>query len=425
MIFKFMEEIPKDLKKSVEKLSTQVSDTNEFYTVIQNIYDYAIENSEQLARKKIKACQDLGSNSKTIFQLKGVSVLSPIRKKLDFAIALNSLDNSFQILFLKDNSVQFGIQNLNTNIKFATFLPAPEKENIVYLIISYDESFNGTKFCEPILIALNKTAVISQLKENKAAEISTFQDCRDYIRKQAILTGFRIADTFNNNNIDTESISSFYVNCHRTTKEGTLYFLPDNIIFGFKKPILIFNTDEIDSITYSSITRLTFNVTLVLKSGEKYEFSMIDQAEYGKIDQYVKSKEVKDKSMSEELKAKIKLKSNINSTQGDGKSALVTATNEINNGKDIKNINSMNLDSDDDAEDENFVGESDLSDGSEITDMEKEEEEGEEGEEEEETNEETHNKYGIINDFHRLKANEFDINIEDEEDDENSGAEYD
>lgn len=178
---------------------------------------------------------------------------------------------------------------------------------------------------------------------------------------------------------------------------------------------------------------------------------MIDQTEYAKIDDYVKRKQMKDKSMSEELKAKSKNKAQ-QPTDGetDQPSILQEATRQMQDEKKTEVF------SDDDEEnDQNFEAESDLSDGSgqEFSDdaedgveaEEEEEEEGDDNDEDDDDNEREriashadsnimliNNKVG-----QELQYKEFketleleDIPIEidnddDEEEEEGSGVEYD
>ncbi|KAI7855353.1 hypothetical protein BDC45DRAFT_605010 [Circinella umbellata] len=110
----------------------------------------------------------------------------------------------------------------------------------------------------------------------------------------------------------------FYANVYLKNKEACLYFLPKGILFGFKKPVYYFPLTILSSTYYSGITQHTFNLTLVLKknqlplgslfngskdeqeNGSTLEFSMIEQSEFGGIDQYIKKMNINDKSMSEE-----------------------------------------------------------------------------------------------------------------------------
>ncbi|CEP64619.1 Rtt106p LALA0_S12e03070g [Lachancea lanzarotensis] len=392
----FLDSIPRDLRQKIETISSFEPSALEAFEELYNFMSV-----EQETRKKPKtdaSAPEVAENS-IIFQLKDVSVLTPFRKKLNLVISLSPVTGKPTLSLSKDMVPQLTISELNKSVKFATFLPVPEKNNVVYLFISYrpDATSDATEF---LLVTLNKDATLAQLKNSGLINTpaNDMSPCIDYIRKQAILVGFRIADPFSASNTGPKP---FHVEAHRGTKEGTLYFLPDNVLFGFKKPILLFSSQEIESITYSSITRLTFNVTLITKSGDRFEFSMIDQNEYALIDDYVKRKQVVDNSMSEENKAKRTNKEQ----HTEEHSLLAEAAQQLENGG---KINDIPLESDDEEADNDFEIESNLSDGSDVGSSQEEEEdledegaheEKEDAEEQEnEEEEEEEEEEGVEND---------------------------
>ncbi|QLL32540.1 hypothetical protein HG536_0D00620 [Torulaspora globosa] len=426
----FLEKLPDELRSKVIGV---VNIVPESLPVFEQLYMHASENADQ-ARKVRKLDGEEGQLENTapdknqiIFSIKDASVLSPIRKKLNFILHLSPQTGKPMLSLLKNGKPELTIKDLRTNIKMATFLPVAEKQNYIYIFISYENSVSG-KYTEPILMTLNKNALLEQFKESGLLDSSVddFSNCVEYMRKQAILAGFRISDPFFSS--QRAANESFHVECHRGTKEGTLYFLPDHLIFGFKKPILLFQSVDIEAITYSSITRLTFNVTLITKGEQKFEFSMIDQNEFAKIDEYVKRKQVKDKSMSAELKAKSKSKGGQQNNEGDNvPSALEEAAQQMENEATAPNIR---LGSDDDEEDENFEGESDLSDGSGV------ESEAEENGEDIELNGaerddvlSDNRQFAVENEQSQTVGSTADIGLEDipievDDDEEGSGVEY-
>lgn len=421
----FLEEVPTQLRESIEDICSSVPGALDIF---QQLFEYAKDYSDLRKKNKTSPQPSEISENNMIFQLKDVSVLTPLRKKLNLVLSLSPDTKKPMLSLLKDNIPQFVISELNKNVKFATFLPVPEKKNLSYLFIYYAQSSNPD-VTEPVLITLNKDAIIKQfIKLNLLPkDASDFALCVDYLRKQAILIGFRIADPFS---VASQASPSFHVECHRGTKEGTLYFLPDHILFGFKKPILFFESQDIESITYSSITRLTFNVTLITKEAEKYEFSMIDQNEFTKIDEYVKRKQVIDKSMSDELKAKPTSKSQ--QQMGEHTSALEEAALQM---KDEPRASDIPMESDDEDADQNFEGESDLSDGSGSDSEDNLESENRAVELEtakEEEQEEMHEVQDEIQDEEDDEEEEqqsedipLEYDYDDGDDDEGSGVEYD
>ena len=454
----FLDNLPTDLQSKIKKVTSILPNTLEIF---KELYEFGLTQNERSTndskRRKLdnsdvveitSTIQNNIPQDDIIFQLKDVSVLSPLRKKLNLVLHSSPTDKSPMLSLEKDSKIHFSISNLRSDIQMAVFLPVSEKPNLTYLFIKYINSSENTtdhkSYTEPILISLSNDLVLNQFHKLGILDnsVSDFNSCIDYIRKQAILTGFRISNPFNSNS-DTLH-KSFLINCHRGTKEGTLYFLPDNMIFGFKKPILLFDSNDIESITYSSITRLTFNMTLITKNGEVFEFSMIDQNEYTKIDEYVKRKQVIDKSMSEELKAKTKSNKNNSNSNHDIKNSENNENNSItndNNGhesileaatKQLEqsgsfNLNNVDLDSEDNEEiDANFESvESDLSDGSEV-----EEESEIENDVEEISHPKTYNPQNNVpmdlsSSLKNIPIEIEDDDEEDEDEDEGSGVEYD
>jgi len=264
------------------------------------------------------------------------------------------------------------------NITFSTFLPVPEKKNMLYFVIFYERNLGNTFQNDPIVLTMNKEQVNKQLVSEKL--IKEGDDFKLYIQRQAAVSGFKISETF------PVGTTSFFVQAHRGTKEGLLYFLPNHILFGFKKPVLLFKSQDIDSISYSSITRVTFNVTLLLKNGDKYEFSMIDQSDFAQIDGYIKNREVVDLSMTEELKAKPLTK---NQESG----ALAEAEQQLPEGYEEED------DDDDEENDANFqvgVEVDDTSDVSDNGDSDSGEEDEEEEEEEDDEDDDEEDENGEI-----------------------------
>ena len=102
---------------------------------------------------------------------------------------------------------------------------------------------------------------------------------------------------------------------------GFLFFLENGIFFGFKKPLVFFDFDSIESISYTSVLQRTFNLNISYKptpdsEPEEIEFSMLDQADFAGIDAYIKRHELQDASMADARRAK---KLNVNKQRGEPK----------------------------------------------------------------------------------------------------------
>ena len=156
---------------------------------------------------------------------------------------------------------------------------------------------------------------------------------------------------------------------------GYLFFLSTGIFFGFKKPLVFFAFENVESISYTSVLQRTFNLDVSARTSdaadtEEFEFSMIDQADFAGIDAYIKRHGLQDASMAEARRAK---KLNVNKKaaedegpeNGDGEGELQKAERELE-------------DQEDEEEEDYDPGSEGQSDGSGESE---EEDEGEGGEE--------------------------------------------
>lgn len=90
---------------------------------------------------------------------------------------------------------------------------------------------------------------------------------------------------------------------------GYLFFLSTGILFGFKKPLIFFAFENIESISYTSVLQRTFNLNVATRANasdeiQEFELSMIDQADYAGIDGYIKGHGLQDASLAEARRAK-------------------------------------------------------------------------------------------------------------------------
>ncbi|KAE8453103.1 hypothetical protein EG329_012290 [Mollisiaceae sp. DMI_Dod_QoI] len=103
-----------------------------------------------------------------------------------------------------------------------------------------------------------------------------------------------------------------HIKAFRGSKDGYLFFLPNGILWAFKKPLLFLPHERISAVSYTSVLQRTFNLSVEVdmsvsggeESVEEFEFSMLDQEDFGGIDAFVKRHGLQDKSMAEQRKAK-------------------------------------------------------------------------------------------------------------------------
>ncbi|KAJ5992970.1 hypothetical protein N7451_008694 [Penicillium sp. IBT 35674x] len=105
---------------------------------------------------------------------------------------------------------------------------------------------------------------------------------------------------------------AYHVKAFRGSKEGYLFFLSTGILFAFKKPLLFFSFDTIESVSYTSVLQRTFNLNFLARPRNgseedqmEIEFQMIDQADFSGIDTYIKRHGLQDASLAEARRAKV------------------------------------------------------------------------------------------------------------------------
>lgn len=146
--------------------------------------------------------------------------------------------------------------------------------------------------------------------------------------------------------------SQLAVVAHVGSREGILYMMDEFIFFGFKKPLKLAAVAEITAVSYTVITRLTFNVVFRLSDDEEVEFSMIPHEYYDNISAWVNEHGLSDESLAEKRRAK-------KQKHAEESGVLAAAIHEIN--EDF----SHNKDGDSDEVEENGPDFEDNSDDSE------------------------------------------------------------
>jgi hypothetical protein len=106
-----------------------------------------------------------------------------------------------------------------------------------------------------------------------------------------------------------------------------LFFTSVGILYGFKKPIAYFDFASVNSIAYAAVLRNTFNLIITTQTQE-IEFSMLDQADYAGINDYVQKHGLQDASLAAARRAK---KLNVNKVKGKSDGANGEAAAEADN----------------------------------------------------------------------------------------------
>jgi len=224
----------------------------------------------------------------------------------------------------------------NRTLDYAFFLPVPEKTQKQYnyvlfpknSIITPTRPAAGTPPTpEPIVFTIPDSApkpgTISGLEA--AAAVAVSDDFKTLLDWQ-ITARLKAAGKSNLKIVEADAKlfaseqkqahrpgeKAVFVKAFRGSKDGYLFFLPTGILWGFKKPMMFLPHERIAAVSYTSVLQRTFNLSIEVDMSvaggdevkEEFEFSMLDQEDFGGIDGFVKRHGLQDKSMAEQRKAK-------------------------------------------------------------------------------------------------------------------------
>lgn len=225
--------------------------------------------------------------------LKDVSMLLPDRKKGNLILTQSHVAVAYQM-----NPVVTSFVIPRRKIKVCLILNVPDKAKPQWNVIICGTIDSGES-PEPLI----QFSIQEQPGSKICSSLPNLADTSSLTTRELVPLVFKFVPT-----VESDTGRGLCVSAHRGSKEGTLYFLDGWIFFGFKKPMLLINVNSVESVSYSSITRVTFNTAVRLVDGQEYEFSMIDQGEYEAINNYVVSNSLSNQSMSEARRAKQSVK---------------------------------------------------------------------------------------------------------------------
>ncbi|KAI5784653.1 hypothetical protein EDC01DRAFT_662913 [Geopyxis carbonaria] len=250
-----------------------------------------------------------------LLKVEGISFSVPQRKKFTLVISRQSLT-----AVTPAGLVEFGVEL--DNIEYICCLPVPDKaaRQWNFCIIPVGGSGLGESNDDSIVFTIAdgapKTAsgdamgsgydtstyrtllvdLLNALLKPSKSRISSVEEPNEKIFFSALPQSHRKGE------------KAFHVKAHRGSKEGYLFFLRRGILWAFKKPLMHFSFGDVESISYSSITKRTFNLSIHVaadRGGAEIEFSMIDQEEFAGIDSYIKLNKLNDASMADQRRAKV------------------------------------------------------------------------------------------------------------------------
>ncbi|KAI5964554.1 RTT106 [Candida theae] len=340
-----------------------------------------------------------------IFEIQQVSFSSPLRKRMNLTFHLIEQNGEpipvMSIVNPANNAPELSFINLKHAVRLCLALPIlgnstnSQKKGIAMLCFWIHDHYytdpNVSK--DPIICQLNLDMIKKQMIKNgklpsdieSQFDLSSYKNevvlnpiqerIIDYFKRQFQLVGINLinylpcSSIFHNKYIVNEDTAValtsedgvhpkiIMVECHKGARDGNLIFLEQNeynapyVIFAFKKPILVFKLSKVLRASYTSITKHTFSLNIVVLNDRDeerpMEFSMIDQAYFNIIDNFIRLHGISDDSYNSVNKEK-----NTGTGGADANEAVGAGAGAADN----------EVDDDDDDEDADFEGNDDGSD---------------------------------------------------------------
>ncbi|KAL4975749.1 hypothetical protein BDW66DRAFT_136753 [Aspergillus desertorum] len=280
-----------------------------------------LENGTRSGTGAAQSLADLKTHRALQFYMQDVSFAMPQRKKLTLEVTAGN--KYLRARHQTSKEVEFGVPL--DRIQHVLCLPVPEKTQRQFnfcIIPQYADGINPPPIGEPATEAIMWTI-------NDGPAKAAFSGHGQQIGNGEGETAESLVRRVLNENLshirvvrpDAQEFASampeghrkgekaYHVKAFRGSKEGYLFFLSTGIFFGYKKPLLFFAFENIDSIFYTSVLQRTFNLNVVARAlgseeTQEFEFSMIDQADYSGIDTYIKTHALQDASLAEARRAK-------------------------------------------------------------------------------------------------------------------------
>ncbi|OGM41800.1 putative negative regulator of DNA transposition [Aspergillus bombycis] len=338
---------------------------------------------------------DLKANAPLQFYMQDVSFAVPQRKKLTLEITAGR--GFLRARNQTSKAVEFGIHV--DRIQHVLCLPVPEKNQKQFnfcIIPQYSDGINpppeGETAPEAMVWTVNdgppKAAFSGNGQQIGTNDGETAENIvRQMLNENVLHTKVVRPD-------EREFVSAmpeahrkgekaYHVKAFRGSKEGYLFFLSTGVLFGFKKPLVFFAFENIDSISYTSVLQRTFNLNIVARptssdETQELEFSMIDQADFAGIDAYIKKHSLQDASLAEARRAK---RYNINGAKT-GEEGAMDTDGPVEEESELQKAQ-RELDDEEDEDEEDYdPGSDDSNDGSGSSseeDSDEDEEDEEEG----------------------------------------------
>ncbi|BFZ55786.1 hypothetical protein PYCC9005_002827 [Savitreella phatthalungensis] len=293
--------------------------------------------------------------------IKEVTILTPLRKKLNLVFSTNALSASLGThpAVKPEHSIP------TRSIRYVAVVPVPDKAVASVNVCIFTTS------AEPLVFSLIEGSVSGIVEEagrrGLSPAISTASGGFDavpflyHLLGKVLRPGVPIQSPNDADFASTPTTTStgkrkhqLYVPAHIAAKAGHLFFLPDAILWGFKKPLVLLRHAEIASVAFVNVLSRTFDMSLatrdVAATPAKVDFGMLPTEEFDAVKRYIDSKRIGDASLADDRKAKPHFKASI----AGGTATAAVDTNPKPKAKVLAGtIDQIAADSDD-SDDENF-----------------------------------------------------------------------
>ncbi|PHH76103.1 hypothetical protein CDD80_1833 [Ophiocordyceps camponoti-rufipedis] len=330
-----------DIVESIQRSADSPARIALFNDIAGHVYGQLHDSSEPaLKRRRVEQPQSNGvgnaADEDVLLEVKEISVSAPQRKKLELC-----LTPGFLYARAPGSTVPIpGITYAWKDIEYAFYLPIPEKTQVQHNYVLFPRgsclpSKTAQQQPEPLVFTVpSTTPKEGTVSGSDAAAAAAVSDTYKSLLHWAF--GRRLKAVGNPVQIVSANPGKFHsvirqsqrpnekavhVSGFRGSKDGFLFFLENGILWGFKKPLIFIPLDRVAAISYTNILQITFNIVVevFLSEGEgteEVEFSMLDQQDYGGIDNYIKLNRLQDRSMAEQRKGKLQLAENRREAEG-------------------------------------------------------------------------------------------------------------
>ncbi|KAL1924941.1 uncharacterized protein VTP21DRAFT_4595 [Calcarisporiella thermophila] len=353
------------LRDDVKNFITQRADALPLFERVIAYFQSRTEvNGIALSKKRKLENQDEGKNGgdtilseQALCTLQDMSVQSPFRKKANIVITSTRIE----VQVSSGEKIEWRMDK--AALEQGICVPTPDKQAAHWTMCLFNRAGDDS-----LVFGFGNNVKISCSDPlfNQIGETSPMEHvCRAVQHFANLSIGLPDPSVFSAQKRLRDGTPASYVQTYFRARDGYLFFLPQGLFFGFRKPVLLIRPEDIASKSYHGVTARTFNLTIQLHEDRRalgsptgsdiqLEFEMIEQAEFENVDRYLTKHE--DASLSEKLR-QVDVR---DMNKGKGKAVATGKGKGRAENQDemagMQSVHSYSMeDDDDDVNDEDFV----------------------------------------------------------------------